>query len=301
VAQLHSKAWAAVFYFIKVSKRALFFVSSGITTATHTAALFDISTFYRLLQTGWLGRRFWYFRKLESTNRHLHDMPDERLTHGLVCLADSQVRGKGQFGRSWYSSPGDNLTFTVALKPRTNSKLQLISLAAILAIRETVQATASCECEIKWPNDLLISGEKAAGILTECRYNGHSLDRMLLGIGINVNQQTFPPELEGKATSVRSHTGGQPLERSLFLAVLLNRLEPLLVAAENGDIELIRNINRSIQGYGKWVSLLVDGKREETPVKILGINESGYLMVLTANDDVKTFTHEQVRIEIRPD
>jgi len=263
--------------------------------------LLDITTFYRLLQTEWLGRRFWYSRKLESTNRHLHDIPDERLTHGLVCLADSQVRGKGQFGRSWYSGPGENLTFTIALKPKTNTRLQLMSLAVMLAIKETVLATAACESEIKWPNDLLISGKKAAGILTECRYNGQNLDRMLLGTGININQQVFPAEIENIATSLRHHTGGQPLDRALFLAVLLNRLEPHLLAAENGDIELVRNINRSVQGYGKWVSLLVDGKREETPVKILGINEFGYLMVLTANDDVKTFTHEQVRIEIRPD
>ncbi len=263
--------------------------------------MFDISTFYRLLQTNWLGRRFWYFRKLDSTNRYLHDMPEERLSHGLVCLADSQIKGKGQFGRTWYSSPEENLTFTIVLRPETNIRLQLISLAVMLALRETISATTGCESEIKWPNDLLVSEKKVAGLLTESRYNGQNLDRMLLGTGINVNQQTFSPELKDTATSIRNHTGGQPIDRALLLAVLLNRLEPLLPGAETGDIELIRNINRSIRGYGKWVSLLVDGKREDTPVKILGVNEYGYLMVLTANDDVKTFTHEQVRIETRPD
>ncbi len=263
--------------------------------------MFEIPSFYRLLQTDWLGRRFWYFRKLESTNRYLHDLPDERLTHGLVCLADSQLKGKGQFGRNWYSSPGENLTLTIALKPRTNTRLQLISLTVMLALRETLLATLECESVIKWPNDLLISEKKVAGLLTECRYNGHNLDRMLLGVGINVNQQSFPEELKQKATSVRHFTGGQNVDRTLLLAVLLNRLEPLIELAENGELELIRSINRSIHGYGKWVSLLVDGKREDTPVKILGVNEYGYLMVLTANDDVKTFTHEQVRIETQPD
>ncbi len=263
--------------------------------------MFDISTFYRLLQTDWLGRKFWFYRKLESTNRYLHEIPDERLPHGLVCLTDSQLKGKGQFGRVWYSSPEENLTFTIVLRPGTNIRLQLISLAVMLALRETITATVACESVIKWPNDLLISERKVAGLLTECRYNGHNLDRMLLGAGINVNQQTFAPELENKATSIRHHAGGQPLDRALLLAVFLNRLEPLLAMAEAGDIELVRNINRSIQGYGKWVSLLVDGKREDTPVKILGVNEYGYLMVLTANDDVKTFTHEQVRIQTRPD
>ncbi len=276
-----------------------FFCIIKKTTGTQSAALFDISVFYRLLQTGWLGRRFWFSRTLDSTNQHLHDIPDARLSHGLVCLTDNQIRGKGQFGRTWITSPGQNLTFTIVLMPESNSRLQLISLAVMLALKETVGVTLSCESVIKWPNDLLISGKKVAGLLTECRYNGQNLDRMLLGMGINVNQKTFPAELEKIATSLRLHSGGQPVDRPLLLAVLLNRLEPLLEKAETGDIGLIRTINRSIDGYGKWVSLFVDGKRQETPVKILGVNEFGYLMVLTATDDVKTFTHEQVRIETR--
>ncbi len=224
-------------------------------------------------------------------------MPDARLSHGLVCLADHQVKGKGQFGRIWITNPGENLTFTIVLKPETNGRLQLVSLAVMLALKETLAVTFSCESVIKWPNDLLISGKKVAGLLTECRYNGQKLDRMLLGMGINVNQKTFPAELEQSAISLCHHSGGQPVDRPLLLAVLLNRLEPMLEQAESGDIGLVRTINRSIEGYGNWVSLIVDGERQETPVKILGVNEHGYLMALTANDEVKTFTHEQVRIE----
>ncbi len=259
--------------------------------------MFDISSFYRLLKTRWLGRRFWFFRSLDSTNRYLNDIPDARLSHGLVCLVDNQVKGKGQFGRTWITSPGKNLTFSIVLLPKNNGRLQLISLAAMLALKETLDVTLSCDSVIKWPNDLLISGKKVSGLLTECRYNGKNLDRMLLGMGVNVNQKTFPVELEQSATSLCCHSGGQSVDRPLLLAVLLNRLEPMLDKAETGDIGLVRAINRNIDGYGNWVSLHVDGQRMETPVKILGINEQGYLMVLTANDDVKTFTHEQVRIE----
>ncbi|MFO8030866.1 MAG: biotin--[acetyl-CoA-carboxylase] ligase [Cyclonatronaceae bacterium] len=254
-----------------------------------------------MLQTGWLGRRFWYYQSLESTSGHLQKMPDERLSHGLVCLADHQLHGKGQFGRTWFASPGENLMFTMVLRPEINGRLQLISLAVMLALKETIGLTVACESMIKWPNDLMVSGKKVAGLLTECRYNGQYLDRVLLGMGINVNQKTFPPELSDKATSLYLQAQGQPVDRSIFLAVLLNRTEPILEKVEQGDLELVRSINRSIMGYGSWVSLSVDGKREETPVKILGVNEFGYLMVLTANDEVKTFTHEQVRIETRSD
>lgn len=219
----------------------------------------------------------------------------------MVCLADNQTGGKGQHGRTWYASPGKNLTFTIVLKPGTNKRLQLFSLSIMLALKETLSATLSCESVVKWPNDLLVSRKKVAGLLTESRYNGKILDRIMLGVGINVNQKSFPADLENRAASLCQHTGGQPLDRPLLLAVFLNRLEKMLESAQDGDLELIRNINRGIDGYGQWVSLQVNGNEQDTPVKILGVNESGYLMVLTATDDVKTFTHEQVRIKTRSD
>lgn len=259
--------------------------------------MFTISSFYRLLHTGWLGRRFWYFRTLESTNGYIQQIPGYRLSHGLVSLADHQTNGKGQYGRQWIAAAGDSLTFSIVLKPSSNKRLQLFSLASMLALRDTLSHALSIESEIKWPNDLLIGGKKVAGLLSECRYNGRNLDRMTLGLGINVNQLSFTGKLEHIATSLRAHAGDQHVDRPLILAVLLNRLEPLLDQAADGELDLIRKINRSISGYGKWVSLAVDGNREKTPVKVLGVNEYGYLMVLTANDDIKTFTHEQVRIE----
>ncbi len=184
----------------------------------------------------------------------------------------------------------------MVLKPVRNTGLQLFSLAVIFALKETLTSIFSCESRIKWPNDLIVFNKKLGGILTECRYTGKNLERILLGLGVNVNQMRFPADIEGQAISLIHVTDGKAVDRSLFLASLMDRIEPLLDQAEDGDKDLIRNINRSIQGYGQWVSLSVDGQREDTPVKILGINEFGYMMVLTANDEVKTFTHEQIRI-----
>ncbi|MBP3191249.1 biotin--[acetyl-CoA-carboxylase] ligase [Natronogracilivirgula saccharolytica] len=225
-------------------------------------------------------------------------MPARRLSHGLVCLADEQYDGKGQYGRRWSSTEGENLTFTIVLMPGEVQGLQLFSLALMYGLKQTVDTMASCDSRIKWPNDLCISGRKAGGVLTECRYNGKQIDRMLLGLGVNINQTTFPEHLQDTAASVAQFTGGQPLDRALFLAVLLNKLEPLLERTRDGDLDLIRDINRCIDGYGKWVSIEVDGKRGDTPVKVLGVNEYGHLLVLDANDDLKSFTHEQVRFDV---
>ncbi|MDG5766179.1 biotin--[acetyl-CoA-carboxylase] ligase [Balneolales bacterium ANBcel1] len=259
--------------------------------------MFDISSYIKWLQTGRLGRRFWYFRSLESTNRYVQDLAGYRLTDGLVCLTEHQTAGKGQFGRTWDHSDGQDLAFTLVLKPRSNIPIQLVTLTAMLVLSKTCESVTGCKAEIKWPNDLLITGKKVAGMLTECRFNGRNLDRVAMGLGINVNRTTFSGELNSKATSLRLQAGGGTIDRSLLLAAFFNRLEPYLSAALDGDRDLLRAINRNIRGYGQWVSVHVDGVREQTPVKVLGINEFGYLLVLTANDDVKTYTHQQVRFE----
>jgi len=259
--------------------------------------LFDITSYNKWLQTGRLGRRFWYFRSLSSTNRYLQQTDGVRLSDGLVCLTDYQTKGRGQFGRSWDSTDGENLTFSMVFRPTSDVSLQLISLTAMLAMNETIKNTISCDSKIKWPNDLIVSGKKVAGMLTECRYNGKKRDRILVGLGVNVNQTQFSTSIQRAAISLKQVSGGQPVDRSLLLAMFLNRLEPYYSSALDGDMELIRSINRNIRGYGQWVSIYVDGVREQTPVKILGINEFGCLVVLTANDEVKTYTYQQIRIE----
>lgn len=272
-------------------------VTGIIIQETQSVDLFDITNFFSTLHTGWLGRRFWYYRSLNSTNRLVQDVAGDRLSHGLVCLTDHQSGGRGQFGRSWHSAPGENLTFTIVLKPQRINGLQLFSMAIMSELCETVRANINSDCIVKWPNDLLICGKKAAGLLTECRYNGKVPERVALGLGINVNQILFPEKIRNSATSLRMQNNGKEVDRAWFLAMLLNRLEPVFDSVEQGDDALIRNINRNILGFGRWNILIVNGKREKKPVKILGINESGYLTVLTMNDELHIYKHEQIRIE----
>lgn len=258
--------------------------------------MFDLTSFQQYLHTSQLGRRFWLYHRLPSTSGWLQEISGNRLSHGLVCLADDQTGGKGQFGRKWISEPGANLTFTLVIRPRTNSAIQLHSMVAMLALKQAVEQLCGQKCCIKWPNDLQIEGKKVAGLLTECRYNGRVLDRMLLGMGVNVNQERFDDDLTPAATSLLAVSGGRAVDRSRLLALFLNELEPLLVRAAQPDKALLGAINQSIIGYGVWAAISVDGARSESKAKILGIDENGYLVVLTGEDVVRTFRHEQVRI-----
>lgn len=258
--------------------------------------MFDLASFQQHVRTSHLGRRFWLFHCLPSTSGWLQKTPGSRLSHGLVCLADNQTRGKGQFGRTWITEPGANLTFTLVIKPRTNSAIQLHSMVVMLALKQAIEELCTLQCCIKWPNDLHIGGKKVAGLLTECRYNGRELDRMLLGLGVNVNQERFDHELTSGATSLLAVSGGTAVDRPWLLATFLNKLEPLLSRARNPDKPLLDAINQSIIGYGKWVTISVDADQSGSKAKILGIDQNGYLVVLTGDDVVRVFRHEQVRI-----
>lgn len=258
--------------------------------------MFDLASFQQHLSTLQLGRRVWLYHRLPSTSGWLQEISGNRLSHGLICLADDQTGGKGQFGRSWISEPGANLTFTLVLRPRTNVAIQLYSMVAMQALKQAAEQLCGQECFIKWPNDLLIRGKKVAGLLTECRYNGRQLDRMLLGLGVNVNQVHFDDQMAPGATSLMVVSGGKAVDRPTLLATFLNELEPLLVRAAYPDKALLGAINRSIIGYGIWTTISVDGTPSGSKAKILGIDQNGYLVVLTGEDVVRTFRHEQVRI-----
>ncbi|MDI6401661.1 biotin--[acetyl-CoA-carboxylase] ligase [Balneolaceae bacterium ANBcel3] len=233
---------------------------------------------------------------MDSTNRYLQSLPGNRLCHGLVCLADEQTHGKGQMGRDWLSDPGDNLTFSIVIKPGHTVQLQFLAMTTMLALQKTMIAATGGKPLLKWPNDVVCGEKKAAGILTESRYNGQKLDRLVFGIGVNINQVRFPKSIRDKAISLSEMCHGKELERELFLAMYLNRLELSLARAMDGEQELLLSVNKNLAGYGKWVSVVVNDQPMDTPVKILGVNEFGHLMVLTAEDDVRIFKKERIQI-----
>jgi BirA family biotin operon repressor/biotin-[acetyl-CoA-carboxylase] ligase len=131
---------------------------------------------------------------------------------GAVIIADAQSSGIGRYNRPWHSAPGDGLYFTVVL--RTNP-LPVLTMAIGLAVQEAIARYTGLLCDIRWPNDLLANGKKCCGILTQLHE-----ERVLAGIGINVNHEAFPPELAAIATSLRRETGRSWPREGLLIEVL---------------------------------------------------------------------------------
>lgn len=258
--------------------------------------MFDVDLLKRNLDTKWLGHDFIYQKSIGSTNTYLKNLNGKKNYHGVVCLADYQTGGRGQYKRQWLSKPGENLMFSMAFSPSTNKRMLVLSLLTANAIADIIEQHFDIEVNIKWPNDLYIQGKKVAGILTETIFSGNKLDRIIVGMGLNVNQREFEPEINSKATSLVNETSESCISREQFMSNALRSIESLYELWEQNDPALIKMINKHLIGYGKKVRLSVDGEIVDEICTLLGINEEGHILFLDEKFDVIVYTYQQIRI-----
>lgn len=257
--------------------------------------MFDLKKYHQKLSTRWLGHSISYFEELDSTNTYLKKLPAAQIAHGQLCITDNQTKGRGQHERNWETDAGKNLTFTLAFKPPRADRMHILTLACARAAVTQIEARIECKAFIKWPNDVLINDKKVAGLLTETVFNGNSLDRLLIGIGLNVNQDQFSGAIDETAVSLKQITQKQ-VDRESFLCEYLSQVEYEYGRWHKQDDDLLRSINQKIIGYGNWIRLTVNGDEQEKKFKLLGINEKGGLTAIDEEGGLKTFEYEQVRL-----
>ena len=165
-----------------------------------------------------------YFRT-DSTNRVALELGYANEPEGSVVLAEEQTAGRGRAGRSWHSERAAGIYVTLLLRPRISPvQAPLLTMMAGLSAHTAIQAQTGLQPDVKWPNDLMLSGKKLGGILTEMHAETTLVRFVIVGIGINVNQEKFPAELNAIATSLRAETG-KPQSRLELLARLLREFE----------------------------------------------------------------------------
>ena len=260
--------------------------------------MFNTQHFEKALTTSWLGHNYFFFEELGSTNTYAKKMSRVDTLHGVLVLADSQTQGRGQYDRYWEAAPGENLTFSLVFEPQNASRLTVLALACALAVAQICSEEVQPEkALLKWPNDILVGGHKVGGVLTEAIFNGSVLERVIIGMGVNVNQASFSDKISGSTTSL-SVTAQKKYSRERLLAHILTKIEYHYRLWANRDINLLKAINKSMIGYGLWTRLHVNGLQREGEYKFLGVNENGALVVLNKDLEVDTFSYEQVRISI---
>lgn len=201
------------------------------------------------LTTRWLGRPLQVEAQVDSTNSRLHELARRGAAAGLVLVADSQTSGRGRQQRQWHSPPGTNLYFSVLLRPDWPAgATPPLSLAAGVALAEAIGPLLPAPPVLKWPNDLLFQGRKLAGILVEAQTDRQAVRHAIVGIGVNVNQESFPEELAERAGSLRS-ASGQAHDRAEVLARLLGALETWIERLQIRPHEVLE----TWQSYAPWL------------------------------------------------
>src|SRR5450755_2354658 len=154
------------------------------------------------------GKRVYHFFKTDSTNRVALELGHAGEPEGAVIIAEEQTAGHGRAGHSWHSERAAGIYATILLRPRLAPvQAPLLTMMAGLSARAAVQTVTGLSVDLKWPNDLMIQGKKIGGILTEMHAEPSQVRFVIVGIGINVNQEKFPPELSSIATSLRREIG----------------------------------------------------------------------------------------------
>lgn len=177
------------------------------------------------LNTRFFGRSIHTFESIDSTNTFARGLDRNSAPHGSVVIADEQTSGRGRLQREWIATKGMNLLFSVVLYPEFHmEKIALLPLIGSLAVADAVDAVTGLSTTCKWPNDVLIDHRKVCGMLLESASGSSGIEKVILGIGINVNQTDFPEGLLHKATSLRNECGKE-IDRVAILAAVLAELE----------------------------------------------------------------------------
>jgi BirA family transcriptional regulator, biotin operon repressor / biotin---[acetyl-CoA-carboxylase] ligase len=181
----------------------------------------------RLGKTRVVGRDIQVFEQTTSTNDVAEKLARDGVKEGAVVFAESQTKGRGRLGRKWMSPTRKGLWFSVLLRPHLHpQETTQLTVISATALRRAVKTVTGLSAEIKWPNDLLLGGKKAAGILTELSAEVDRVRHIIIGIGVDVNQDAdeFPAELRKTATSLRMEAGGE-ISRAELATEILRELD----------------------------------------------------------------------------
>jgi len=237
------------------------------------------------LKTKLIGREIILLPEIHSTNAFAMERANEGAYEGIVVIAELQTKGRGRLGRTWISPPG-NIYCSIVVRPQIPlHKAPLVTLMGAVAVAATVKQACGLNAGIKWPNDILLSGKKVCGLLTEMSAEQDRIRHIVLGIGINVNMHldALPAEVRMQTTTLAAETGCS-IDRTMLVRELLRSMDaryldflhdPASMLDEwrklnvttgrrvvvSGAGETLSGTARDIDNEGRLVLMLDDGAR----------------------------------------
>lgn len=223
---------------------------------------------------------YFYYREIDSTNNRARALATEGYPEGTVVVAEMQTAGRGRRGRSWYSPDSQGIYVSLILRPALPLKeISRISLLAAVVVAETLENELNLPARIKWPNDILVNNKKICGILSEAITDTDGIEYVVIGIGININNQAqeFPDDFRTAATSARAEYE-LPCSRIKVLQGLLANFERHYFSLLNGNftqtLEKGRNLSLAI-----GQKLRLDTINGFVEGQAIDIDDNGFLLL----------------------
>jgi BirA family biotin operon repressor/biotin-[acetyl-CoA-carboxylase] ligase len=233
------------------------------------------------------GKRIFHFFKTDSTNRVARELGHAGEPEGAVVIAEEQTAGRGRAGRAWHSQRAAGIYVSLLLRPKLAPvQAPLLTMMAGLSAHSAVQALTGLTVDLKWPNDLLIRGKKAGGILTEMHAEPGQIRFVNVGIGLNVNQENFPGELASTATSLRIETG-KPQSRMELLVRLLREFESDYNRLLREGVASVVARFEGVSSYAKGKRVRVTNGTESYVGTTAGLGPEGLLQVKRDDGELK--------------
>lgn len=238
------------------------------------------------LGTGIIGKNIQYFDEVDSTNARAKAIASES-ADGTVVVAGRQTSGRGRLGRNWESPEGTGIYLSVIIKPDIPpEEVQLITLAASVAVVGAFKEAAGIDAGIKWPNDIVLDGKKVCGILTEMSSEMERVNHIVLGIGINFSQkqEDFPEELHDKAVSIvhyllKTKPSAVVCRKSVLARAVLVKLDGLYKMLLDGKKQEIIDLWKSMSAtLGRDVK--ATGRDASYTGKAIDITGDGRLVIM---------------------
>lgn len=246
------------------------------------------------MDTAWAGRNIRYFPITDSTNTRARALAEEGAPHGTLVIAEEQTGGKGRRGRNWSSPAGTAVYMTILLRPViAPQNASMLTLVMALAVEEGIRRVSGLDTMIKWPNDVVAEGKKLCGILTEMSADMDGIRYVVIGAGINANQEAFPEELAA-ASSLRI-LKGKKVERSVLIAETMKAFEKYYeIFVRTQDMSGLKEVyERRLANMGRQVRVLDSQPWMGTA---RGIDRSGELLVEDGEGRVHTVLSGEVSV-----
>src|SRR5215472_13219833 len=233
------------------------------------------------------GKHIYHFFKPDSTNRVPPELGHADEPEGAVVLAEEQSAGRGRAGHSWHSERAAGIYVTLLLRPKLAPVQAPLLTMAGLSAHAAVEAVTGLPVDLKWPNDLMVRGKKAGGILTEMHADPVEVRFVAVGMGLNVNQEKFPVELAGTATSLRIETGKIQSRMELLVRLLREFESDYNLFVREGVASVVKRFE-VLSSYAHGKRVRVTNGSESYLGTTVGLGPEGLLQV--ERDDGRVVT-----------